>query len=86
MTSFFRKLGARLGLWVVVYTEDFDGEVRTRIVRESPFGGGYVYGLHGCARLLSDGKTSGCSYIDRWMEYPGNLNHVEFPTELRRAA
>jgi hypothetical protein len=77
-----KKLGARLGLWLVVFTRDHDGEVRTRIVHDSEFGGGRVKGLFGpqtnWGKLEPDGSISGHSYMVAWKNYTGNRNPVEF--------
>ena len=81
-----RKLLALLGFWPLVYTQDHDGEIRIRIARPNPFGGWMCDSIYweNAVTLLSDGKTSGITYVERWIEWRHNRKHVVFdgvPTE-----
>jgi hypothetical protein len=77
-----RRWGAILGLWRCVWTEDFNGVVRLRILRSSPFGGYYAYGVikETRGRLMPDGSIWGGCYMERWMPWPYNARPL--PKEL----
>lgn len=66
-----KKLLAILGLIELVWTEDYDGAVRLRVIRKHPITGRRaVIGIINIwASLEEDGSTSGCSYVKRWAPY-----------------
>lgn len=79
-----KRLFALLGVWSLVYTEDFDGEIRLKVVlRNNPISGGlWVHGI-GCFgryRLVSDGTVSPTytGYVTRWKEWPHNRRKISF--------
>lgn len=75
-----------LGLCELVWTQDFDGEVRLRLVRRSkvPFGpyGPWVGGVSNLKThpfiLCPDGTVAG-GYVKRWEAWQYNRNPV-FPS------
>lgn len=67
-----------LGLVILVWTEDHDGEHRLRMARKSPFGKWHVRGLIVHGILLPDGKIDRCYYMSRWCEWKNNRRHVIF--------
>lgn len=66
-----RKLLALMGLCSVVYTEDYDGDVRLRIAHHTPFDRYCVKGI--CSwrvgYLRADGRIMAGSYMRRWLPY-----------------
>lgn len=73
-----KRLGALLGLWSLVYTQDYDGEVRLRIARRSPFGGYWAKTYLLSVKLLPGGITAGISYVEGWIEWRHNRKHLDF--------
>jgi len=76
MRNTFLKILAKFNLVELVYTKDFDGEIRLRIKRTSPDFGDYVFGLtDGSVIILNDDGTCGGdrSYIKKWKPYKGQF-------------
>lgn len=65
-----RKLLGLLGLADVVYTRDFDGWVRMRILRRNPWGY-YVYGISNFSQAMVEnyGRIEEGHYIQEWAPY-----------------
>lgn len=63
-----RRLIAALLKMPLVYTQDFDGEVRLRLVHDMVFERHFVKGILGTTigELLPDGTIEGGRYLRRW--------------------
>jgi hypothetical protein len=53
---------------IVVATRDFDGAVRYRIARKTPFGHLTCRAIMESVTLLPGGKTSGACYVHEWVQ------------------
>jgi len=62
----WRKLFKTFGA-IVVITEDFDGEVRYRFAKLTPFGRLTCKAYLRIVTLNKDGTCSGVSYVKHWM-------------------
>ena len=69
MEVIFKKLIAKLTGGFVVYTEDFDGEIRVRIAKKLPSGDVMCRSIlrRDCV-LLDDGTVENHGYVERWMK------------------
>lgn len=62
------KLLAHLFKWPLVYTQDFDGDVRVNRVTKTPFDNYIVRAIGNSTCLLkSDGTVEGASYVKKWI-------------------
>lgn len=63
-----KRLFAWVFRWSLVYTKDYDGEVRLRRALTDPFGEITVRGVLWAGGILKkDGSISGGSYLRRWI-------------------
>jgi len=76
MKNLLLKMLAKFNLVELVYTMDFDGEIRLRVKRTLCSTYHYVYGISSsCAATLNpDGSCGGpADYIERWKPYKGEF-------------
>ena len=61
-----KRLFARIFGWTLVWTRDFDGEVRLRKVTISPWKEHRVWGILSRGILVKDGTITHNTYMKNW--------------------